>query len=86
MQFTLPYLRREAWSDKGTDDPLNTILTMFWAIRQGDEAKLGRWFARTYASHELARFDPFQAMIHNPWHSELTLPKRDWNQTVGVQV
>jgi len=74
MQFSAPYrpyLRREEWSDKGTDNPANTILTMFWAIRQGNETKLEQIVSRAYASQEL---------------DLLTLPKRDWDKTAGVQI
>ncbi len=40
MAFPGLYLPRDAWSDHGTDKPQNTILTMFWALRQGDQSKL----------------------------------------------
>jgi hypothetical protein len=40
MTFPGLYLQREAWSDHGTDKPQNTILSMFWALRQGDQSKL----------------------------------------------
>lgn len=66
-----PYLKREEWSDKGTDKPVNTILTMFWAIRQGDDPKLEQLVSPRFASHQL---------------EDLTLPKPDWDKTTGVQI
>jgi RNA polymerase sigma factor (sigma-70 family) len=71
IRFRHPYLRREEWSDKGTDKPLNTILTMFWAIGQGDETKLEQVVSRAYASQEL---------------EDLTLSKQDWEKLTGVQI
>jgi len=40
IPFLEPYLTREAWSDHGTDKPLNTILTLFWALREGNDDRL----------------------------------------------
>jgi hypothetical protein len=71
MQFILPYSRREAWLDRGTDDPLNTIMTMFWAMGQGDETKLEQISPRGKGSPSL---------------DDLTLPKEDWDQIAGIQM
>ena len=74
IQFTgpyRPYLRREEWSDNGTDKPVNTILTMLWAMRQGDETKLEQLVSRANASQQL---------------DDLTFPKRDWEKLAGVQI
>ncbi len=71
IQFSLPYFHREAWSDKGTDEPLNTILTMFWAIRQGDETKLEQIVSRGKSAQPL---------------DQLTVPKGDWDKITAVQI
>ncbi|MFO1514061.1 MAG: sigma-70 family RNA polymerase sigma factor [Verrucomicrobiota bacterium] len=71
MQFRFPYLPRESWTEKGTDEPLNTILTMFWALKQADENKLEQLVLRLNASQSL---------------DQLTLPKQDWSSISGVQI
>ena len=71
MQFRFPYLPRESWIEKGTDEPLNTILTMFWALKQADENKLEQLVLRLNASQSL---------------DQLTFPKQDWGSISGVQI
>jgi cell division protein FtsL len=71
IQFSFPYSKRESWTEKGTDEPLNTILTMFWAIKQADEAKLGQLVLRMNTTQAL---------------DQLTFPKQDWDNITGVQV
>jgi hypothetical protein len=71
MQFTLPYSRREEWLDKGTDDPLNTIMTMFWGIGQGNETKLEQIVPGGKGSQSL---------------DDLAFPRGDWDKITGVQI
>jgi hypothetical protein len=71
IAFTEPYLPREAWSDHGTAKPLDTILTMFWALRQGDESKLEQMVSRVRDSQTL---------------DELIYPKNDWQNITAIQV
>ena len=71
IAFTEPYMPREAWSDRGTDKPLNTILTMFWALRQGDENKLEQIVSRVRDSQTL---------------DELIYPKSDWENISAIQI
>jgi hypothetical protein len=69
--FTQPVFPRAAWSDHGTDKPLNTILTMFWALRQGDESKLEQMVSRDRVSQTL---------------DDLAYPKNDWERISAIQV
>jgi hypothetical protein len=71
MQFRFPYLPRESWTEKGTEEPLNTILTMFWALKQADEARLEQLVLRFSASQSL---------------DQLTFPREDWGNISGVQI
>ncbi len=36
-----PYLNRDSWSDAGTTDPLNTLQSLLWALRENNEDKIG---------------------------------------------
>jgi RNA polymerase sigma factor (sigma-70 family) len=36
-----PYLNRDSWSDTGTTDPLNTLQSLLWALRENNENKAG---------------------------------------------
>ena len=69
--FSRPVLPRAAWSDHGTDKPLNTILTMFWALRQGDQSKLEQMVWRLRDSQTL---------------EDLTFRKDDWDRISAIQV
>jgi RNA polymerase sigma factor (sigma-70 family) len=71
IQFVIPYSPREEWSEMGTDAPQNTLLTMFSAIKQGDETKLYQVVSRRDATESL---------------DQLTLPKRDWDKVTAVQI
>jgi RNA polymerase sigma factor (sigma-70 family) len=71
IQFTLPYLPREAWSDRGTAKPLDTIQTMFWAMGQGDQKRLEQIVSRARDSQPL---------------DELTVSKQDWDKITAVQI
>lgn len=68
--FTHPVLPRAAWSDLGTDKPLNTILTMFCALRQSDESKLEQMLWR----------DDSQTL------EDLTFRRDDWDRISAIQV
>jgi hypothetical protein len=68
--FTHPVLPRAEWSDHGTDKPLNAILTMFWALRQGDESKLEQMVWR----------DDSQTL------EDLTFRRDDWDRISAIQV
>ncbi len=71
MSFTTPYLPRASWSDQGTDKPLNMVLTMFWALRQGDESKLEQMVSRGRDSQTL---------------DDLIYPRREWEKIRAIQV
>jgi RNA polymerase sigma factor (sigma-70 family) len=71
MQFMSPYLPRETWTEKGTDQPLNTILTMFCAVKQEDEIKLKQLVLDLSASQSL---------------DKLVLPRKDWANISGIQI
>jgi hypothetical protein len=68
--FRNPVLPRAAWSDQGTDKPQNTILTMFWALRQGDQTKL----------EQLLRMGDSQTP------DDLTFPRGEWDKFLAFQV
>lgn len=70
MAFPGLYLPREAWSDQGTDKPQNTISTMFWALRQGDQSKLEQMVS-PMAGRTL---------------DQLIFPKDDWEKISAIQV
>ena len=36
-----PYWNRDSWSDIGTTDPLNSLQSLFWALRENNEDKIG---------------------------------------------
>jgi hypothetical protein len=65
------YLPREAWSDYGTDEPRNTILTMFWALRQGDQSKLQQLVSPGPGARTL---------------DQLFFPRDDWERISAIQV
>ncbi len=65
------YLPRDAWSDQGTDTPRNTILTMFWALRRGDQSKLEQMLSPLRGSQTL---------------DQLTLPRDDWEKISAIQM
>jgi hypothetical protein len=69
--FTHPVLPRAVWSDHGTDKPVNTILTMFWALRQGDQSKLEQRVWRMRDSQTL---------------DDLTFRRDDWDRISAIQV
>ena len=69
--FDFPFLGREEWAEKGTGEPLNTLKTMLWAMKQGDEQKLNQLVLRENPAWSL---------------DYLLLPKRDWDKLVGVQI
>jgi RNA polymerase sigma factor (sigma-70 family) len=71
MQFVFPYLPRETWTEKGTDQPFNTILTMFCAVKQEDEIKLKQLVLDLSASQSL---------------DQLVIPKKDWANISGIQI
>jgi RNA polymerase sigma factor (sigma-70 family) len=35
------YLNRDSWSDNGTTDPLDTLRSLLWALRENNEDKIG---------------------------------------------
>jgi hypothetical protein len=71
ISFAEPYLTRGVWSDHGTDNPQNTILTMFWALSQGDESKLEEIVSRARDSQTL---------------DQLVYPKNQWEKISAIQV
>ena len=56
---------------KGTSEPLNTLKTMLWAMKQGDEQKLNQLVFKENPAWSL---------------DYLLLPKRDWEKLVAVQI
>jgi hypothetical protein len=68
--FPHPILPRAAWSDQGTAKPQDTILTMFWALRQGDQSKL----------EQLLRMGGSQTP------DDLTFPRDEWDKFSAIQV
>jgi hypothetical protein len=70
IQFSVPCLPRAAWSDQGTDKPQNTILTMFWAIRQGDQNRLEQLVYRQKDSQTL---------------DDMTVPKSDRDEIAAIR-
>ena len=71
ISFSHPVLPRAEWSDHGSDKPLNTMLTMFWALRQGDESKLEQMVWRLRDSQTL---------------EDLTYRRDDWDRISAIQV
>jgi len=72
LQFKGPYFRRDEWSNRGTDKPLNTVLTMLWAMKVGDEIKLAQL---------VSRVDDTQTV-----DSLTRVPKINWNKITAVQI
>jgi Regulator of chromosome condensation (RCC1) repeat len=66
-----PRLPRAAWSEHGTDKPLNTVLTMFWALRQGDQGKLENMVSRVRDSQTL---------------DDLIYPRSEWGKITAIRV
>ena len=64
-------LPREAWSDHGTNKPKDTILTMFWALRQGDRSKLEQIVSPMRDSQTV---------------DDLIFPRDDWDRLLAIQV
>ena len=71
ITFSHPFLPREAWTDQGTDKPMNAVLTMFWALRQGDQAKL---------EQIVSPMKPSQTA------EDLTFRRAEWERLSAVQV
>jgi hypothetical protein len=63
--------RRATWSDKGTGDPLDTLVTMFWTMTQGDKARLQLLTpnAKSFFETELLAF-----------------PEGQWNDLSALQI
>ncbi|MEI2723269.1 MAG: sigma-70 family RNA polymerase sigma factor [Verrucomicrobiota bacterium] len=71
LTFDFPFLGREEWSEKGTSEPLATLQTMFWAMKQGDEKRLNQLVFKENPAWSL---------------DYMLLPKGDWARLVGVQI
>jgi hypothetical protein len=71
ISFSHPVRPRAEWSDQGTAKPQDTIGSMFWAMRQGDQSKLEELVLRSRASQPL---------------DDITLPKDEWDQFSAFQV
>jgi RNA polymerase sigma factor (sigma-70 family) len=71
LPFQSGFFSRDQWLDKGTDEPLNTLLSMLHAMKQGDEDRLGQLVSRGDSPQSLDR---------------LLIPKADWNRVTGVQI
>jgi RNA polymerase sigma factor (sigma-70 family) len=69
--FVNPFFSRDEWSERGTDEPINALQALLWAIRQNDEAKLAQLVFRTNDSQSI---------------ESLILPKRMWDNVTGVQI
>ena len=71
ISFSRPVLPRAEWTDQGTDKPLNAILTMFWALRQGDQSKLQQivWPMRDSQTLE-----------------DVTFRRGEWDKITAIQV
>jgi hypothetical protein len=71
ISFSYPVLPRGEWSDQGTAKPQNTILTMFWALRQGDQNKLEQLVLPLRDSQTLDDF---------------SFPRDEWDKFSAIQV
>ncbi len=69
--FRHPALPRSEWSDHGSDTPQNTVLTMFWALRQGDESRLEQMLSRERGSRTL---------------EDLTFRRDEWDRISAIQM
>jgi RNA polymerase sigma factor (sigma-70 family) len=71
IEFGLPYSRRDEWAEEGTGEPMNTVLTMLWATKLNNEARLAQLV---------------HPGITNQPIDQLTIPMRDRATMVGVQI
>ena len=69
--FTQPIISRSDWSDHGTGSPKDTILSMFGALRQGDQGKLEQIVLPMRDSQTM---------------DNLALPKKEWDKLSAIQV
>ena len=70
LQFKGQFIKRSEFSDRGSEYPLDTVQTMLWAMKEGDETKLGQLIAPTT----------------NTFESLTRLPKRNWSQIAAIQI
>lgn len=71
LHFRNPYLGNHEWKERGTDQPIDTLTTMLWAMKRGDAGRLEQLVSRKDDSQSL---------------DSLLLPKNYWDKVQGVQI